>query len=88
MIMSFANGNINEEEKFNNIIYFDSNADKQKGNINSDSDLFERETPGAFILCTDLKSLSVIRDEILKYRKSEKKVIFNLISNGKDIEII
>jgi hypothetical protein len=58
-IMSFANGNINEEEKFNNIIYFDSNADKYKGNINSDSDLFERETPGAFILCTNLKSLSV-----------------------------
>ena len=82
-IMSFANGNINEEEKFNNIIYFDSNADKYKGNIHSDSDLFERKTPGAFILCTDLKSLSVIRDEILKYRKSEKKVIFNLISNGR-----
>ena len=33
MIMSFANGNINEEEKFNNIIYFDYNDDKYKGNI-------------------------------------------------------
>ena len=82
-IMSFSNGNFDEEEKFNNIIYYDSNADKYKGNIHSDSDLFERKTPGAFILCTNLKSLSVIRDEILKYRKSEKKVIFNLISNGR-----
>ena len=30
-------------------------------------------TPGAFILCTDLDSLNVIKDEILKYRKGEKR---------------
>ena len=82
-IMSFANGIINDEEKFNNIIYFDSNGDKYKTEINQDSDYFERITPGAFILCTNLDSLDVIKDEILKYRKGEKKVIFNIISNGR-----
>ena len=82
-IMNFADGIINQEEKFNNIIYYESNAGKHKEDINSDSDKFEKLTPGAFILCTDLDSLAVIRDEILKHRKCEKKTIFNIISNGR-----
>ena len=82
-IMNFSNGMINEEDKFNNIIYYDSNAEKYKNEIHNDSDSFERVTPGAFILCTNLDSLEIIRDEILRHRRSEKKTIFNIISNGR-----
>jgi len=81
--MNFSNGIINEEDKFNNIIYYDSNAEKYKKEIHNDSDTFERVTPGAFILCTNLDSLGIIRDEILRHRRSEKKTIFNIISNGR-----
>ena len=81
-IMSFSNASVNKEEKFNNIIYYDTNIENHKGDIHKDSDLFERETPGAFILCSNIKSLKIIKDEILKYRKADKKAIFNIISNG------
>ena len=81
-IMSFPNASVNKEEKFNNIIYYDSNIEKHKNEIHTDSDLFERETPGAFILCSNLKSLEIIKKEIIKYRRTDKKVIFNIISNG------
>ena len=82
-IMNFANGVINKEEKFNNIIYYDNNAQKYEKDIFVDSDIFEQITPGAFILCTNLNSLEIIRDEILRHRKVEKKVMFNLIANGR-----
>ena len=82
-IMNFSNAIVNEEDKFNNIIYYDSNAEKYKKEIHTDSDVFERVTPGAFILCTNIDSLEIIRDEILRHKKSEKKTVFNIISNGK-----
>ena len=92
-IMNFSNGIINEEEKFNNIIYYDNNIkineedtkkkEYYKKSIYGDSNIFEQKTPGAFILCTNLDSLKIIRDEILRNRKVEKKVKFNLISNGR-----
>ena len=82
-IMCYPNASVNSEEKFNNIIYYDSNIEKHKSNIYEDSDIFERETPGAFILCTNLESLNILKEEILKYRKVDKKVIFNIISNGR-----
>ena len=82
-IMSFPNASVNYEEKFNNIIYFDDHVEKHKTDIHEDADLFERETPGAFVLCSNTDSLAIIRDEILRHRKSEKKTIFNLISNGR-----
>ena len=81
-IMNFANGIIQDEEKFNNIIYYDTNVDNYKNDVYGDSNLFEQITPGAFILCNNIDSLEIIKDEILRHRKSEKKVIFNLISNG------
>ena len=80
--MNFSNGSIQEEEKFNNIIYYDINEDKYN-NINNDVVIFENITPGAFISCTNLESIKIIKDEILRYRKLEKKVMFNLISNGR-----
>ena len=82
-IMNFSNGIINKEEKFNNIIYYDNNAQKYQKDIFFDSDVFEQITPGAFMLCTSLDSLEIIRDEILRNRRVEKKVMFNLISNGR-----
>ena len=82
-IMNFSNGVINEGEKFNNIIYYDNSNQKYQKDIIFDSDVFEQITPVAFILCTSLESLEIFRDEILRYRKKEKKVIFNLISNGR-----
>ena len=82
-IMNFSNGIINKEEKFNNIIYYDNNAQKYKKDVFFDSDVFEQITPGAFILCTSLDSLEIIRDEILRHRRVEKKVMFNLIANGR-----
>ena len=53
-LMSFSIRNINNEEKCNNIIYFDNNEKKYKENVYQDSDKFEKLTPGAFILCTNI----------------------------------
>ena len=81
-IMNIPNGSTNEgEEVFNNIIYYDENKDFRE-NVYKDSDFFERITPGAFILCSDMKSLELIKDEIVKQYKREKKTIFNLITTG------
>ena len=81
-IMNIPNGSTNEgEEVFNNIIYYDENKDFRE-NVHKDSDFFERITPGAFILCSDMKSLELIKDEIVKQYKREKKTIFNLITTG------
>ena len=85
-LMSFSIRNINDEEKCNNIIYFDNNEKKYKENVYQDSDKFEKLTPGAFILCTNIESLTIIKDEIIKYRKNSKKTIFNIISNGRGYE--
>ena len=82
-LMNFPNGSVKENDRFNNIIYYDSNIEKHKTAIHKDSDKIERRTPGAFILCTNLKSLEVIKNEILRHRRNEKKTMFNLISNGR-----
>ena len=81
-IMNIPNGSTNEgEEVFNNIIYYDENKDFRE-NVYKDSDFFERITPGAFILCSDMESLELIKDEVVKQYKREKKTIFNLITTG------
>ena len=80
-IMNFTNEKIEEEEKYNNIIYYDESIG-HNNNINKDSDYFERNTPGAFILCNDLESLRFVRAEILKEIENEERIIFNLITNG------
>jgi len=80
-IMNFPNENIEEEEVYNNIIYYDENID-HNNSINKDSDYFERNTKGAFILCTDLDSLKLVRAEILKEIENEERIIFNLITTG------
>ena len=87
-IMNFANGNISGKEKYNNIIYYDENANNNiyKKNVYKDSDKFERITPGAFILCTNLDSLKLIKEEILRQKKRDKNTIFNLITTGSQCE--
>jgi len=84
-IMNIPNGSTNSEEKFNNIIYYDENTDYIK-NINTDSDSFERHTSGAFILCTDMKSLELIKDEILLQIKKDSRSTFNMITTGSKCE--
>jgi hypothetical protein len=84
-IMNIPNGSADSEEKFNNIIYYDENTDYIK-NINTDSDSFERHTSGAFILCTDMDSLKLIRDEILLQIKKDSRTIFNMITTGSKCE--
>ena len=81
-INNFQNENENKEEKYNNIIYYDTNIAKHKKEIYKDSDLFESETQGAFILCTNKDSLTIIKDEILKNRRANRKAFFHIITNG------
>ena len=81
-LMMFPNG----DKYINNIIYYDENVEQFKKSINQDSDYFERLTPGAFILCTDIKSLGLIREEILYQRKKDKRISFNLITTGSKCE--
>jgi hypothetical protein len=79
--MNFPNGKIEGDEVYNNIIYYDENIQYSKS-INKDSDFFERNTPGAFILCTDLESLGLVKTEILKEIEKDERINFNLITNG------
>ena len=86
-VMNFSNGSI-EGQKFNNILYYDENISDYLKEINKDSDLFERCTPGAFILCTNIDSLKLIRTEILNQIKKDKRATFNLITTGSTCEKI
>ena len=86
-IMNFSNGSANGKTCFNNIIYYDENLDHIKS-INNDSDYFERATPGAFILCTSLDSLDLVKKEIVKQMTKNKKMSFNLITTGSKCETI
>ena len=85
--MNFPNGSENKTEIFNNIIYYDENIN-YLSEINKDSDYFERITPGAFILCTSIESLKLIREEVLRQIKKDKKTTFNLITTGSKCEKI
>ena len=81
-IMNFPNRNITGEERYNNIIYYDENSKDYSKSINKDSDIFERNTTGAFILCTNMESLKLIREEILVQIKRDKRITFNVITTG------
>ena len=85
-ITSFKNRNLNKDEIFNNIIYYNNNFENHNISIYNDSDLLEKETNGTFILCTNLNSLIIIKDEILRIIRYEKRIVFNIITNGKGYE--
>jgi len=69
------------KEKHNNIIYYDERIDHIRS-INKDNDYFERHTPGAFIFCSDLESLRLVRAEILNEIIKDQGIDFNLITTG------
>jgi serine/threonine protein kinase len=54
------------EEGYNNIIYYDENND-YISSVQEDCDYFEKHTKGAFIFCTNLESLRLVRNEILDF---------------------
>ena len=88
-IMNFPNGiiNSNETSKFNNILYYDENLNFSES-IYKDSDNFEACTLGAFILCTNLISLKLVQNEILREFQKDHRIIFNLITTGSKCETI
>ena len=64
------------------------NSEPLKFSVNKDSDIFEKNTSGAFISCNNLESMKIIREEILKKLKNDKRLIFNLITSGQCCEKI
>ena len=86
-IMNFSIGYLWKNPRYNNIIYYNESNNYLK-DINTDSDLFERNTPGAFILCTSIPSLKLIREEILTQIKKDKRITFNLITTGSQCDKI
>ena len=86
-IMSFSNASASADNKFNNIIYYDTNINFLNY-INRDADYFERITPGAFILCTNMDSFKLIREEILIEIEKDKRMTFNLITTGSQCDNI
>ena len=79
--------NINKEKEFNNIIYYNENIDDLK-NIYNDSDIFENNTNGTFILCLNLDSLKLVIKEIINENKKDKKILFNLVLGEINIQNI
>ena len=77
---SISNSSINNE-KYNNILYYDENKKFFKGLLN-DCDLFEEKTMGGFILCRNMDSLSIVIREILNEKKKDNKIVFTLITSG------
>ena len=86
-IINIPTVNNDPEQKYNNIIYYDENINKM-GSINQDSDYFEKHTNGTFILCNNIESLQLIKEEILREHKKDVRIIFNLITTGGTFEKI
>ena len=80
-IMDFSNDYVDPSKKFNNIIYYDENISYMKS-IKENCVFFEKNTNGAFIFCNNLESIRLLREEILKQIKKDKRTIFNLITSG------
>ena len=85
-LMNFSKGDLDTKTKFNNLVYYDENIQDYLDSINSDSDFFEGNTFGDFLLCNDLKSLDLIMFEIKKKFDDDNQVKFNLIVTGSKCE--
>ena len=85
-LMNFCKGDLNKGTKFNNIVYYDENIDNYEDEINSDADLFEDNTLGTFLLCTNLDSLNLVMMEIDKETRDDNQLKFNLIVTGSKCE--
>ena len=85
--INFSYYSYNLDEKYNNIIYY--NEDINNLNlIYKECDIFERNTHGSFILCINIELLKIIKEEILRKNKKDKRIIFNLIVTGNKCEKI
>ena len=82
--MNFSRGDISEDViiKYNNIVYYDENIEDYLHEIHEDSYLFEKNTQGAFLLCTNIDSLGLLMKEISKECSEDKQIEFNLIVTG------
>ena len=94
-IMELPNAIINGNNKSNqispkitNIIYYDENIEKHLEDIHNDSDMFEKETNGAFLLCTNLNSLIFTMVDIKEMVNKDHRIIFNLIVTGSKFQIV
>ena len=90
-IMEIANEYTQKKENFkiSNILYYDENIEKHLDSIHEDSDYFERKTPGAFVLCTNLLSLRLVMEEIKIYNTKRFNIsLFNLIVTGSKFQKI
>ena len=86
-IMELPNVVVNSNQKqilpkITNIIYYDENIEKHLEDIHNDSDIFEKETNGAFLLCTNLNSLNFTMVDIKELSEKDHRIIFNLIVTG------
>ena len=95
IIMELPNAIINGNNKSNqispkitNIIYYDENIEKHLEDIHNDSDTFEKETNGAFLLCTNLNSLIFTMVDIKEMVNKDHRIIFNLIVTGSKFQIV
>ena len=75
------------EKKTNNIIYFFSKQENNNREMENVFDLVEKEINCTFIFCTNLKSLEIIKSEIIKQKKRDKRTFFNIISTGREYEL-
>ena len=75
---------LDENPKFNNILYYDEN--KKLENVYYDCDNFEENTPGTFIYCNNLESLELVKSDILDKFNENEKYKFNLITSGNSWE--
>ena len=74
----------NNQKKNNNIIFYD---EKTSISLRNDlSDYFEENINGNFFLCTKIKSLSLLKKEIINENKNDNKIIFNIITTGNSCE--
>ena len=57
-------------------------------NIYREADYFEKNTTGAFIICSNIDSFKLIREEITIQFKKDKDITFNIITSGNNCENI
>ena len=84
--LSFVDEKITENSIFNNIIYYDETIDQSE--FIQNCYYLENVTHGAFIQCTNLDSLKLVKDEIMKQNKKDKRITFNLVTTGSKCEKI
>ena len=81
------NNNYKLENKYNNIIYYDENSNLIS--IYKECDEFEIIlNQGSFIFCRNIESLNLIKEEIIRKNKKDRRIIFNIIVTGSKCEKI